>query len=223
LYSRLPPADQTELHGHIQVFLAEKTFEGCRGLEITDEVKLTITAQACILLLHRDTDYYPGLTSILVYPQAYVATESRHLGSGVVIEGDAIRLGESWHRGSIVLSWEDVKRNSAFLSKSQNVVLHEFAHQIDIAGGRGDATPVLRDAKNFLAWARTLNEDYEKLRMDVQLNRPTVLDEYGAVNPAEFFAVATECFFENPKLLQEHHCDLYAELKKFYQQDPVLY
>jgi MtfA peptidase len=222
LYNRLPPADQAELHGHIQIFLAEKLFEGCRGLEITDEIRLTIAAQACILLLHRQTDYYPSLTSILVHPQAYRATHRQHIGSGVIIEGDEIRLGESWHRGSVVLSWEDVKRQTLSRSNSQNIVLHEFAHQIDISGGRGDSSPILQHTESFAEWTRTLQENYEQLRADVVADRPTILDDYGATDPAEFFAVATECFFENPHLLQQHHPQLYNELKEFYQQDPSL-
>jgi len=221
LYNRLPPADQAELHGHIQIFLAEKLFEGCRGLEITDEIRLTIAAQACVLLLHRQTDYYPGLTSILVHPQAYRATHREHLGDGVIIEGEEVRLGESWHRGSVVLSWEDVKRNSVAHSNAQNVVLHEFAHQIDISGGQGDSSPVLQQVKSFAHWASALQENYEQLCADIMADRPTVLDDYGATNPAEFFAVATECFFENPRQLQQHHPQLYNELKKFYQQDPA--
>ena len=222
LYNRLPFADQVELGGHIQVFLAEKIFEGCRGLEITDEIRLTIAAQACILLLHRQTDYYPGLTSILVHPQAYLATHRQHLGSGVIIEGDEVRLGESWHRGSVVLSWEDVKRQSLGHNNAQNVVLHEFAHQIDIAGGQGDSSPVLQQAASFAQWVSTSQENYEQLCADVGADRPTVLDDYGTTNPAEFFAVATECFFENPHQLRQYHPQLYNELKEFYQQDPVI-
>jgi Mlc titration factor MtfA (ptsG expression regulator) len=221
LYNCLSLADQAELRGHIQVFLAEKLFEGCRGLEITDEIKLTIAAQACILLLHRQTDYYPGLTSILVHPQAYIAQNRRHIGDGVIIEGDEVRLGESWHRGSVVLSWEDVKQQSLGHNNAQNVVLHEFAHQIDISGGQGDSSPVLQKAESFAQWVATLQENYEQLRDDVVADRPTVLDDYGATNPAEFFAVATECFFENSHQLQQSHPQLYDELKEFYQQSPA--
>ena len=221
IYNRLSPADQAELNGHIQVFLAEKEFEGCGGLQITDKIKLTIAAQACVLLLHRQTDYYPGLSSILVYPQAYIAAHSRHLESGVVVEGDEVRLGESWHRGSIVLSWEDVQEEARSSRHAQNVVLHEFAHQIDISGGKGDATPILRNRSSFLAWASTLQKGYEKLCADVNVGRPTILSEYGATDPAEFFAVATEAFFENPLRLKQHHPELYSKLQEFYQQDPA--
>ena len=220
-YRHLPIEDKEELKRHILIFIGEKRFEGCGGLQITDEITLTIAAQACILLLHRETDYYPGLYSILVYPQAYVARKTEYLGGGVVAEGEDVRMGESWHRGSVVLSWDDVRRSAADINDGHNVVFHEFAHQLDSSGGRRDSTPVLRDRSTYIAWARILQKDYENLRRDLSSNRDTLLDKYGATNPAEFFAVATECFFERPKDLQTLHRELYEELKFFYQQDPA--
>jgi Mlc titration factor MtfA (ptsG expression regulator) len=221
LYAHLPESDREELKRHIQVFLAEKKFEGCGGLAITDEIRITIAAHACILLLHRTTDYYPGLQSILVYPSAYVADGVHHYVGGVVLGGRDIRLGESWHRGSVVLSWDDVRRSAADVHDGQNVVFHEFAHQLDSSGGRGDSTPVLQSRSTFIAWARALGEDFERFQRDLEHGRAEVLDEYGATNPAEFFAVATECFFERPNDLQRIYPRLYEELKRFYQQDPA--
>ncbi len=220
-YRLLPPADQAELQRHIQIFIAEKQFEGCGGLQITDEIKVTISAQACILLLHRQTDYYPGLPSILVYPRSYVAHSAKFLAGGIMSEGPDIRLGESWHRGSVVLSWDDVRRSAADINDGQNVVFHEFAHQLDSTGAKGDSSPVLRSHSTFASWARIMEKDFEKLQRDVTHNRATLLNKYGAVNPAEFFAVATEYFFEKSQELQSHHPELYEELKRFYQQDPV--
>jgi Mlc titration factor MtfA (ptsG expression regulator) len=223
LYARLPEVDQEELKRHILVFMAEKRFEACSGLRMTDQIKITIAAHACILLLHRKTDYYPGLKSILVYPRAYIAANVRHFGTGVVLESDDVRLGESWHHGSVVLSWDDVRRSAADVHDGQNVVLHEFAHQLDSSGGRGDNTPVLHDRSSFVAWARALGEDFENFRRAIEEDREEVLDEYGATDPAEFFAVATECFFEIPKDLQRIYPRLYEELKRFYQQDPATF
>jgi Mlc titration factor MtfA (ptsG expression regulator) len=220
-YSKLPAEDKEELQRHILIFIGEKRFEGCGGLEITDEIKVTIAAQACILLLHRQTDYYPGLSSILVYPQAYLAHQSRLIAGGIVAEGLEIRLGESWHRGSVVLSWDDVQRSATDIHDGHNVVFHEFAHQLDSSGAKRDSTPVVRDSSTFIAWARILKRDYEKLLRQVSRNGDTLLDKYGATNPAEFFAVATECFFERPKEMRRLHPDLYQELKRFYQQDPA--
>jgi hypothetical protein len=221
LYKKLSQADQQELQRYILIFLSEKRFEGCGGLAITDEIKLTIAAQACILLLHRQTDYYPGLRTVLVYPSAYVAHQIEYLASGVVAEGPQMRLGESWHRGSIVLSWDDVRRSAADIQDSHNVVFHEFAHQIDTTFGKGDSTPVLRRYSAYIAWARILQKEYRQLQDDIAGQRPHILDGYGATNPAEFFAVATEFFFQQPQQLQKHHPDLYNELKLFYQQDPA--
>jgi len=220
-YRLLSAADQKELQRHILIFVGEKLFEGCSGLPITDEIKVTIAAQACILLLHRKTDYYPGLSSILVYPRSYVAHSTQSLAGGVVVKGTDIRLGESWHHGSVVLSWDDVCRSASDIHDGHNVVLHEFAHQIDIAFAKGDDTPVLKSTSTFVAWARILQKEYQKLRREVSRDSATLLDKYGAANPAEFFAVATEYFFEKPKQLQSVHSDLYEELKRFYQQDPA--
>lgn len=223
LYARLPPADQEELKRHIVIFLAEKRFEACGGLRMTDQIRITIAAHACILLLHRRTDYYPGLKSILVYPRAYLAANARHFVGDTILESEDVRLGESWHRGSVVLSWDDVRRSAADVEDGQNVVFHEFAHQLDSSGGRGDSTPVLQDRSNFIAWARALGEDFERFKRSIEQDRTEVLDEYGATNPAEFFAVATEAFFERPQDLRQAYPRLYDELKRFYQQDPAAF
>jgi Mlc titration factor MtfA (ptsG expression regulator) len=223
LYHRLPEADQEELRRHILIFMAEKRFEACGGLRMTDQIKITIAAHACILLLHRQTDYYPGLKSILVYPRAYVAANVHHVVAGTLVETDDVRLGESWHHGSVVLSWDDVRRSAADVHDGQNVVFHEFAHQLDSSGGKGDSTPVLRDRSSFITWARALGEDFENFQRAIEEDRAEVLDEYGATDPAEFFAVATECFFEIPEDLQRTYPRLYEELKRFYQQDPATF
>ncbi len=202
------------------IFLAEKRFEGCAGLEITDEMRVTIAAHACLLLLHRKTDYYPGLKTILVYPDAFVVPDVHHHIGDLILESDDVRLGESWPDGSVVLSWNDIV-DDAGARDGQNLALHEFAHQLDSSGGRGDSTPVLRDQASFDAWARALGEDYDRFRRAVRRRRPDVLDDYGATDPAEFFAVATESFFENPGGLRENYPRLYDELRKFYQQDPA--
>jgi MtfA peptidase len=221
LYRRLPDADQRELLAHIQVFLAEKHFEGCGGLELTDEIRVTIAAQACVLLLHRETDYYPECASILVYPHAYVAPVQEQSGYGVVHEGASARLGESWVRGVVVLSWDDVLAGAADVHDGHNVVLHEFAHQLDQEDGSGDGAPPLPRRSMYVAWARVLSAEYEALRADAASGRRSVLDHYGATNPAEFFAVASECFFEKPQQMRAKHPELYDELREFYAQDPL--
>jgi Mlc titration factor MtfA (ptsG expression regulator) len=220
-YACLPEADRLELQGLIQILLAEKSFEGCGGLVLTDEIKVTIAAQAALLLLHRNTDFYPKLTTVLVYPSAYVAKTVTPVGNGLALEGEEVNLGESWSSGIVVLSWDEVRAGASDLSGGKNLVLHEFAHQLDREDGASDGTPLLGQRGQYVAWARVLNTEFERLKRDSRLGRPTVLDDYGTINPAEFFAVATECFFEKPRSLERRHPALYAELKSFYRQDPA--
>jgi len=220
LYGRLPAEDRRELEGHVRVFVEEKSFEGAGGLEMTDEVRVTVAAQACVLLLHRDTDYYPRMRSVVVYPAAYVA-EHRSAEGGVVTEGVEARLGESWSSGAVVLSWGDVRAGARDLRDGHNVVFHEFAHQLDLEGGGVDGVPELEGASAYRAWARVFAAEYLELRRDAAQGRRSVLDDYGATDPAEFFAVATEAFFEKPLALRRKHPELYAELASYYLQDPA--
>jgi MtfA peptidase len=220
-YACLPEADRLELRGLIQVFLAEKVFEGCGGLVLTDEIKVTIAAQACLLLLHRDTDIYPKLATVLVYPSAYIAKTIKPIGSGLALEGENVNLGESWTNGIVVLSWDEIRAGASDFQDGRNLVLHEFAHQLDREDGAVDGTPLLVERSQYVVWARVLNAEFERLKRESWMGRPTVLDEYGATDHAEFFAVATECFFEKPRVLEKRHPELYAELRSFYRQDPA--
>lgn len=228
IHELMSPEDSAELHGHINIFIAEKQFEGCGGLKITDEHRVTIAAQACTLLLHRKTDYYPNLVSILVYPGTYFAPASAHIGAGVVTEWEDSRLGESWSEGSVVLSWEAVCEGAANPTDGFNVVFHEFAHQLDDENGGCDGAPDLDDEdwsddypNRYLSWSRVLNSEYRRLNRNARRGIRTVMDDYGTVNPAEFFAVATECFFEKPAELKKDHPKLFDELQKYYHQDPA--
>jgi Mlc titration factor MtfA (ptsG expression regulator) len=224
VFGRLPPDDQTELLGHVQVFLAEKHFEGSGGLEMTDEIRLTIAAQACMLLLHRDTDYYPDLTSIIVYPSGYVAHEDRPIGGGIWEEGDEGRLGHTARElRAMVLAWDAAKLGAADPSDGKNLILHEFAHQLDFENLSADGTPALETRGAYHAWARVMSREFATLQHAEYAGIPTLLDQYGATNPAEFFAVATEAFFERPRALKHRHPELYRELADFFHQDPVGY
>jgi MtfA peptidase len=220
-YSVLSKVEQAELRKLIHVFLAEKRFEGCGGLEITDEIRVTIAAQACILLLKREHDYYAGLHSVLVYPSSYRAPSRRTDPAGVVHEADEGRLGEAWLRGAIILSWDDVRRDACDFQDGRNVTLHEFAHQLDQQDGTFDGAPLLEKRSHYRSWARVLMKEYVALGEAADRGQETVLDQYGASDPAEFFAVTTEAFFETPKALKEKHPELYDELQKFFHQDPI--
>ena len=218
-YRAMPGDLRRELHGHMNVFLHEKVFEGCGGLAVTDEIRVTIAAQACVLLLNRATDYFPGFTTILVYPDTFVVPTSRTDGPLETRDVEA-RLGESWHRGPVVLSWGDVVRDRLEHRDGCNVVLHEFAHKLDEENDVMDGLPVLDSDSHYASWADVLRREYSFLRKDAERDAPRVLDEYGATSPAEFFAVATEAFFELPLDLEDEHPLLYGELKKFYKVDP---
>jgi hypothetical protein len=221
IIGRLPESDGHELRRHIQILLDEKRFEGCGGVEIDDTIRVTIAAHAAILLLHRDTDYYPQLESILVYPDAYEAPSERHIDDYVVEEGTELREGESWYRGSMVLSWKDVQRGAGSLKDGENVVFHEFAHQLDDESGTGDGTPVLADRTQWRQWVNVFEREFEALQDADDRGRRTLIDPYGAESPAEFFAVVTECFFERGKDLRKRHPELYDQLAGYYRQDPA--
>jgi Mlc titration factor MtfA (ptsG expression regulator) len=218
-YRRLPAETQNELRGLVQIFLDEKRFEGCGGIEIIDEIRLTIAAQACILLLGRHTDVYPKLRSILVYPHSYIAPLSRREPDGTITEGMQPRLGESWSHGNIVLSWDDVLHRDG--RNGRNVVLHEFAHQLDSESGSDEGAPLLPKPSMYSDWARVLQKEFNALTRSVSQGAPTLLDPYGATSPPEFFAVATECFFERPVEMAAQHPELYNQLRLFYLQDPA--
>jgi MtfA peptidase len=220
-YQRLRESDQRELQGDVLVFLDEKRFEGCGGLEINDEIRVTIAALASILLLHRENDDYPLLQSILVYPRAYMARGIERTPEGLIQESVNLRGGESWHRGAVVLSWDDVKKTASDIHDGHNVALHEFAHQLDQEDGDADGAPILKNRSRYLAWARVLGEEYHHLLEEIENHSRTDIDTYGATNPAEFFAVITELFFEKPVQFKRRHPELYHQLQLFYRQDPA--
>jgi len=221
LDARLPGNDRVELRRRIQIFLDEKRFEGVGGLEMTDEIRVTVAAQACLLLLHRDEDDYPALRTILVYPTAYRARTREHGEFGMVTEVDQVRLGEAWNAETVVLSWDDVRHGAADDADGHNVVLHEFAHQLDMEDRAANGAPALAHYSMYAAWARVLGHEYQQLRDAVDRHESTLMDAYGTQSPAEFFAVATETFFEKPINLRDEHPELYEQLREFYVQDPA--
>ena len=223
-FRRLSASDRAELLGHVQIFLAEKRFEGCGGFTITDEVRVTVAAQACLLLLHRKTDYFPELLTILVYPLTYMVEEKRQVGEHLWEEGTVSRLGETGRRmGSLVLSWDAVKYGAADPSDGKNVVLHEFTHQLDFENHAADGMPGLATREQQLAWAAVMRSEFASLRAADESGIPTLLDTYGAKDPAEFFAVSVEAFFELPRALRARYPKLYEQLRNYFQQDPVEY
>jgi hypothetical protein len=220
IYSRMAPDLQKQLHQRIKQFLHQKKFVGCAGQEIDDEVRLTIAAGACLLLLNRKTEVYPGLDTILVYPTAFVVPRKQVDEAGVITEERQDLLGESWGDGRVILSWDHVRHGSGDWTDGQNVVLHEFAHQLDSESGSTNGAPYLGSNQSYQEWSEVLSEAFERLQHDAMFHQHSVLDHYGAHSPAEFFAVATETFFEKPYQMAERHPGLFAELHKFYRVDP---
>ena len=223
LYQTLPEDLREKLAGLIQVFLAEKRFEACGDLEeITDEIRVVVAAQACLLLVGLERHgFFPRLQSILIYPGAYQDRRRRtfHLPSE---RNGEIRLGESWHSGSVVLAWANVLAGAAHDDDGMNVVFHEFAHQLDQVDGSADGAPPLPRGGDYSEWARVFSREYEALIADANDPRSnSLLDTYGATDPAEFFAVATEAFFEQPSELKSRHAELYEQLIGYFGVNPV--
>ncbi len=220
VYNALPTDTVSELHHQIVLFLEEKKFYGCGGLVIDDNIRVTIAAQACLLLLNRPTRGYASLQAILVYPSAYLAPRREHDNSGVVHESNSTMLGESWSNGRLILSWDDVVRGASDFQDGHNVVLHEFAHQLDQESGSANGAPLLSTGTSYKSWARVLADEFLQLQRDADAGQASLLDHYGASNPAEFFAVATEVFFERPNELMQLHPELFQQLLGYYRVDP---
>ncbi len=219
---KLTDEEWARLLGLVSGFVRKKSFEGIDGLAVTEEMKVIVAAQACLLLLALDMGPYPGVRSIILYPGTFVPKSSR-LDGHVLLEPETEpvpTLGESL-RGVIVLSWDSVEQNLAHPEDGHNVVLHEFAHQLDQEDGYVDGIPLLEAPSSTRVWARVLRERYEELRRKALDGEPDLLSEYGATNRAEFFAVATELFFQRPVEMRARYPDLYRELKGFYRQDPA--
>ncbi|GAB3113401.1 zinc-dependent peptidase [Aestuariicella hydrocarbonica] len=218
LYRKLPVDLQRKLEGHINVFLQEKVFVGCSGFSITDEVRVLIAAQACLLILNTGVEYFPGFETILVYPQTYVANVTERDGA-LHSESVSARAGESWHRGPVIVAWDQVIQGARDGRDGHNVVMHEFAHKLDEENNRMDGLPILADRSQYQDWATVLSREYERLCQ----HHDDVIDSYGATSAAEFFAVVTEAFFEKPVQLKHKHPELYQQFQRYYRLDPVLW
>lgn len=214
LWARVPGEIRREAEGWVRVFLDEKSFEACGGLDrVTEEMRLAIAGPACLLIARRPEDYYERLGTVLVYPSAFTVRDEFGM--------EDVRLGESWQTGSVVLAWESVVQGGADPRDGLNVVIHEFAHQIDQADGVADGAPGLEDADDYGRWSSAFAPAFEDFRERVEAGRRTVMDDYGAESPAEFFAVASETFFERARALQREEPSIYSEMARFYRMDPA--
>jgi hypothetical protein len=220
LYARLPEELRLRLHGRIAQFISTIRFEGCGGLELTEEMILTVAAQACLLVVHREGRPYPKLSAVYLYPTTFSSVSKRMDAQGIVSEGEVRRLGESSHWGTVVLAWDSVTQGARHIADGDNVTFHEFAHQLDHEDGPTDGAPALPSSGAYRTWSHVFHDNYADFLQRTEEGKKTVLDAYGATNPAEFFAVATETFFEKPQKLFEKRPDMYTELMKYYHLDP---
>lgn len=228
MFARLPTDLQLQLKKHVQVFLAEKTFIGCDGLQVTDEMRVVVAANACMLLLNRTrgvpADYFAGVRQILLYPSAFWVDRSHTDMAGVQHAQRQALAGESWAQGQVILSWKDVLEGAADARDGRNVVIHEFAHQLDQESGQasGAPLPLAGDADhNPRRWKAVLTAAFERLQGEAFMQDQQLLDHYGAQDPAEFFSVATEAFFEQGAALQRYDPALYRELATYFKVDPA--
>lgn len=222
IYALLAPQQQMRLRDDLRLFIAERYWEGCDGLKMTDAVRVTIAAHACILTMNLEDqrDWYRPVRTVLVYPESFFSASKRSGPGGVVSEGFA-NSGEAWSNGPVVLSWADVLWGGRDAMDGRNVALHEFAHVLDMADGLTNGTPPLPSRAAYARWHEVMTGEYQRLINDAEFGHATLLNVYGATNVAEFFAVTTEAFFERGKSMQSLHPALYLAMREFYRHDPA--
>ncbi len=212
---QLDEDDQSKLFKLATLFLNYKTISGAHGFEITDAVRQSIALQACLPILNLNLDWYSGWSSIIVYPAGFTSTTSEVDAFGVTHTKNNHRSGEAWLRGPVILSWKDTEH--AGIRDGHNVVIHEFVHKLDMLNGRANGFPPMQKGMEQSTWTKQMGNAFE----DFQLNPKPGIDRYGATNPAEFFAVLSEVFFETPDLLIEAYPDLYKLMTQFFLQSPL--
>ncbi|MDV3504960.1 zinc-dependent peptidase [Marinobacter sp. M-5] len=218
-YLQLPEPARRHLEQRVQLFLAEKTFYGCDGFTVDDRVRVTIAGHACLLILARAYSDFDEVRSILVYPGSYRVEHEEDDGTVVSVR-EEIRAGEASGYGQVVLAWEECLEGAVHPEGDHNVILHEFAHQLDYLDGSADGAPPLR-GEQARYWQRTMSQAYENLRTSLAHHHSSWLDPYGATEPAEFFAVLTEAFYQQPQHLKSEQPEVYAALCGFYRLDPL--
>jgi len=218
LVQKLPSELRRKFEGKVNAFLHQIEFIGCNGLEVNEEMRLSIAAQACLLVVNSDI-WYKHLSTILIYPGAFKSRQIEHSGY-VVTERETIRSGESWSRGPVVLSWAHTEKGATNDKDGHNVVLHEFAHQIDYLSGQHDGAPILNSVQSVANWKRVFSKAYRSHVRSIEMGHKTVLDAYGAKGPEEFFAVAVEVFFEKPEALKRVDPAVYEQLVALFRLEP---
>lgn len=215
--AHLTAGERTHLRDLARQFIAEKQWSGAQGLHLTPRIQLTIALQACLPILHLGLDWYAGWVGIVVYPGDFVIPRRIIDEDGVVHEFDDEVMGEAWYGGPVLVSWFEHPEDTDGI----NVVIHEFAHKLDMKSGDADGMPPLHAGMSRRCWIEVMSNAFQDFRQRVDGGEETPLDPYGAELPTEFFAVASEAFFQEPALLDSEYPDVYAQLRGFYGQDPL--
>ncbi len=219
---RALPADlQLQLKKHAQVLLAEVPFIGCNGLVVSTEMRVLVAAQAALLLLNRRGASFRNLRQVLLYPDPFIVDRAVPNGLGLMDDTRRVLSGESWQQGQVILSWPDVLAGAAVPDDGHNVVIHEFAHQLDQETGSANGAPFVAGRGARQRWATTMQAEFEALKQRLAQGEPGLIDAYGATDPAEFFAVTSELFFERPQALASAHPLLFRELAGCYRTNPL--
>ncbi|MEJ2685622.1 MAG: zinc-dependent peptidase [Gammaproteobacteria bacterium] len=217
----LSGAELHRLRDQVILFLHEKQFYGARGLTVTDTVQASIAVQACLPILNLDMDYYRGWYSIICYQDAFITRHQQMDYAGVVHNSERVLTGEAWEHGPVILSVTDATPDAEPFGAGTNVVIHEMAHKLDMLSGQANGFPPLHPEMSTAQWASVMSAAFRQLSGQVRAGISQPFDPYGAENPAEFFAVMSECFFTAPELLAGLSPQVYAQLAAFYRQDPV--
>lgn len=223
-YCMLDDDERSHLQDLIQVFISEKTWEGAGGLEITHEIQVTISAQACLLLLGLEHNFYQNVESIIVYPSTVISPQRQpgfFENTITPVEPEQPILGQAFRQGPVIIVWDAALRSGRHPEGGHNVIYHEFAHKLDMLDHTPDGTPPLRSSDEYRDWVQICSREYLRLRHDIKKGKKSFLNNYAGTNEAEFFAVATEQFFDQPRVMLNHAPDLYRVLQEYYRQDPV--
>lgn len=220
-YRSFSEEQRARLADDLRIFIAEKDWEGCRGFELTDEIRVTVAAHACRMTLGLDIDYFRQVQSILIYPAGFRTPQQVSVLPGLALEGKSDVLGQAMYRGPVLLSWKEVLDDIDNAGSGKNLIYHEFAHKLDMLNGDADGVPPIDDADLLQRWLEMLPAELSRLRRAANSGRRTLLDPYGAENEAEFFAVASECFFDAPEKMQAQHAPLFGILTEIYRGVPA--
>lgn len=215
ILDRLTESELERLFELATLFLHDKSFTGAKGFAITDSVKQTIALQACLPILNIGLEAYSGWSSIIVYPGSFKSDLTVTDEFGIVHQKKQSRSGEAWQRGPVILSWKDARHSG--VRDGHNVVIHEFVHKLDMLNGRANGFPPMQPDMDPARWTKTMTNGFE----DFQKNPKPGLDRYGTTNPAEFFAVLSEVFFETPSKLVDAYPEIYEIMVKFFRQSPL--